>query len=164
MISWIHHLFHTSFLRLCLVQHYSKKLNIPVESLQEIIHWRSLGKSRKDARLGLDILLTKWVSSDTKTGQVMVQIKHKVYSRCLIYDQYDKNTLHILHYQSEDICSLYWSILLESKVWLDLVDIHPSILWFLSLGLTLRISGASDPSSDCIKRHCLVGNHYYMAF
>ena len=56
-----------------LIQKHSKRMGLPVATLNSIVCWEVMNKARKEVALILKIHTTRWVSGETATVTVMVQ-------------------------------------------------------------------------------------------
>ena len=81
-------------------------MDIPNNTLQDIVHWDSLGQARKEAPLNLKIFITKWISKETATGIVMVQRKKRLLDNCPMCNIAQEDTTHILQCNEWNVIAL----------------------------------------------------------
>ena len=98
-----------------LIQKHSKRMGLPVATLNSIVCWEVMKKSRKEVALNLKIHTTKWVSGETATGTVMVQRKQRKHSNCPMCHETEETTRHILQCKSNSMQKLHVELLTELK-------------------------------------------------
>ena len=137
--SRIQHSIYTHILHSKFTIYYAKKYNINPDLMTNEVYWKSFQLARKENRFGMNIFITKWISGDTATGNVMVQRKQRIDSKCPRCVFPDENTTHVLQCQDPGICELRDNTLLELRVWMKSVHTQSDIEHFIFHGLTQMI-------------------------
>ena len=99
-----------------LIVAYTGKNKIESSLLQNILHWKSLVKARSESALHTHISISKWISNDTATGDVVVQRKRRVQSRYPRCDETNEDTNHVIQCNSKYICELRCNLMTELKI------------------------------------------------
>ena len=79
-----------------LISWYVEKYNIPIDFLRNNSSIKAFQRSRKECGLGIEIFITKSISSGTVTGRIMVQRKIILHSNLPRCNAPDEHTTHVL--------------------------------------------------------------------
>ena len=132
------HIMHSKFL-----SWYSRKYKIDQGVMENEVNWKAYKLARKESRLSMNIFMSKWLSEDTATGNVMVQRKQRISSCCPRCVHPEENTSHVLLCQGEGIIEHRQSSLEELYIWMKSVHTQPDIAYFIFKGLQSWLSSGS---------------------
>ena len=126
-----------------LVSKLSNMMDIPNNTLQDLVHWDSLGQARKEAPLNLKIFITKWISKETATGIVMVQRKKRLHDNCPMCNIAQEDTTHILQCNEENVIALKSELISDLRTWMMDNNTQPDIMEFIASGLSSWLTSSS---------------------
>ena len=134
---------YSTILHIVSVEQYSNQLQISADIIKNTVHWPSMYKERKEARMTQTIFITKGISDDTGTGSVMNLTKQRLHSNCPRYNSEHEDTTHAIQCKTVSICNLRNNILSKLKVWLNYQDTHLDIFICICSGLGSWLSGSN---------------------
>ena len=103
-----------------------------------------MGKARRETRLQQQNIITKYFSNVVPTGVVMCKRKQRLHANCPICNHENKDRRHILQCQDSRAVTLRGELLKEFQCWLNSIDTHPDIIYFVISGLISWFSSSIE--------------------
>jgi len=128
-----------------MVAYLESKWSLDENLLRDTVHWRCLGKARKASSFPIQKFISKWISGDTATGEVMVYRKQRDSSACPHCQQENEDLVHVLSCTNQLVREKTQTLLVELREWMVKEETHPHLLTAIMHNLTLWFQ---DPFDD----------------